>query len=196
MRVLLLGATGNVGSRLLPALVVYKHEVVVYVRNPSKLPQEATSLATAVVSGSGTDSEAIKTAILTHKCDALINAAGLAPMWGESGELPAIFAAVTKAATEAHEQRGGPPLRVWLLSGFGILDAPTKGKMLINLYVQSLLQTVTSTDKLPASQCIPSTATTTPSSVRFPPINWHGRSSAPTVCLRDRKLSATPLSLA
>ena len=133
MKVLLLGATGNVGSRLLPALVVYKHEVVLYVRSPNKLSAEATSLASAVVSGSGTDSEAIKAAILHHNCDAVVNAAGLAPMWGESGELPAIFAAVTKAATDAHEQRGGAPLRIWLLSGFSILDSPRKGKMLLNL---------------------------------------------------------------
>jgi len=37
MRVLLLGATGNLGSRCLPALVAHKHVVTVFVRNSSKL---------------------------------------------------------------------------------------------------------------------------------------------------------------
>lgn len=132
MRVLLLGATGNVGSRLLPALVAHKNEVIVYVRNPSKLSADANSCATAVVSGSGIDSDSIKAAILSHDCDAVINAAGLAPVLGKSGELPAIFAAVTKAALGAREQRGGAPIRCWFLSGFGILDSPTKGHMLLD----------------------------------------------------------------
>ena len=132
MRVLLLGATGNVGSRLLPSLVAHKHEVIVYVRNPSKLSAHATSCATAVVSGSGTDSNSIKAAILSHNCDAVINAAGLAPVLGKSGELPAIFAAVMAAAIEAHEQRGGAPIRCWLLSGFGILDSLKKDRMMLD----------------------------------------------------------------
>ncbi len=132
MRVLLSGATGNVGSRLLPSLVAHGHEVIVYVRNPSKLPSEAAACAKAVVKGSGTDSDSIKAAILSNNCDAVINAAGLAPVLGKSGELPAIFAAVVKAALEAHEQRGGAPIRCWLLSGFGILDSPKKGYMMMD----------------------------------------------------------------
>ena len=132
MRVLLLGATGNVGSRLLPDLVTHKHEVIIYVRSPSKLSAEATSSAATVVTGSGTDSDSIKAAILSHQCDAVINAAGLAPALGTSDELPRIFAAVTKAAVEAHQERGGAPLRCWLLSGFSILDHPTTRLMLMN----------------------------------------------------------------
>lgn len=132
MRVLLLGATGNVGSRLLPALIAHSHEVILYVRNPSKLPAEAVSRAKAVVSGSGTDSDSVKAALLSHNCDAVINAAGLAPVFGESGELPPIFAAVVDAAVAAREQRGGPPLRCWLLSGFSIMDSPTKGYMMLD----------------------------------------------------------------
>ncbi|KAK5688430.1 hypothetical protein LTS10_000408 [Elasticomyces elasticus] len=111
MRVLLLGATGNVGSRLLPSLVAHGHEVIVFVRNTSKLPTEATSCAAAVESGSATDSDRIKEAILSNHCDAIINAAGVAPMLGQKGELPAIFKAVSKAAVEARKERGGPPLR-------------------------------------------------------------------------------------
>ena len=132
MRVLLLGATGNVGSRLLPALVAHKHNVVVYVRNPTKLTDTAVSCATAVVSGSATDDASIKSAILSHDCDAVMNAAGLAPVLGQSGELPAIFAAVVKAAIEAGDERGGVPIRCWLLSGFGILQSPRDGYMMLD----------------------------------------------------------------
>lgn len=134
MRVLLLGATGNVGSRLLPALIAHKHEVVLYLRNPAKLSVEATSRALAVESGSATDSDKIKNAILTHSCDAVINAAGLAPALGKSVELPVIFAAVMDAALAARKERGGAPVRIWLLSGQGIMDHPKKGKMLMDLY--------------------------------------------------------------
>ncbi|KAK5163164.1 uncharacterized protein LTR77_010948 [Saxophila tyrrhenica] len=131
MRVLLLGATGNVGSRLLPSLVAHGHSVIVYVRNPSKLPSPASACASAVVTGSATDSAAVESAILSHECDAVINAAGVAPVWGESGELPTIFAAVADAVEKVQERRGGAPLRVWFLSGFGILDHPA-GRMMID----------------------------------------------------------------
>jgi hypothetical protein len=124
MRVILLGATGNVGSRLIPALHAHHHEIILYVRTPSKLPREARSLASAIVSGSGTDSNAIKSAILSNNCDAVINAAGVSKMWSKTGtDFPAIFAAVVKAATEAGQERG-KPLRAWFLSGWAMLDAP------------------------------------------------------------------------
>lgn len=132
MRVLLVGATGNVGSRLLASLASNKHEVIVYVRNPSKLSKEATDCATTVIKGSATDSESIKSAILDHNCNALINAAGLAPMLGKSGDLPVIFAAVLKAALNAQDHRGGEPLRCWFMSGFSILDSPVNGQLLMN----------------------------------------------------------------
>jgi nucleoside-diphosphate-sugar epimerase len=90
MKVLLLGATGNVGSRLIPALIAHKHQVVVYVRSASKLPATATTQLTAVVEGDGTDSDAIKAAILKENCGAVINAAGLAAMtrWHAPSQLP------------------------------------------------------------------------------------------------------------
>ena len=122
----------NVGSRLLPALAAHKHEVILYVRNPSKLSEEAKSCASSIVSGSGTDSDNIKATILSARCDAVINAAGLAPLLGKSGELPTIFKAVTDAAVEARKERGGPPIRCWLLSGFSILDSPKAGHMMLD----------------------------------------------------------------
>ncbi|TVY25234.1 hypothetical protein LHYA1_G006519 [Lachnellula hyalina] len=134
MKVLLLGVTGNVGSRMLPALLAHKHQVVGYVRAPAKISPEARSKLDSIVVGSASDSAAIKAAILSHNCDAVVNAAGLAAMtgWTSQGEFPTIFAAVVQAALEAGRERGGAPIRCWLLSGFGILDSPKKPYLLLD----------------------------------------------------------------
>ncbi|CZT00206.1 uncharacterized protein RAG0_08315 [Rhynchosporium agropyri] len=133
MRVLLLGATGNVGSRLLPALLAHHHHVVVYVRNPAKLSLEAKSKCKAIVVGSATDSAAIKSAILTHKIDAVVNAAGVAAMTGftAQGDFGAIFENVVRGVREAVEERGnGVPIRFWGMSGFAVLDHPRRPFMI------------------------------------------------------------------
>ena len=134
MKVLLLGVTGNVGSRLLPALLAHKHQVVAYVRTPAKILPEAALKLDSVVVGSATDSAAIKAAILSHNCDAVVNAAGLAATtgWTSQGDFAAIFAAVVQAALEAGRQRGGAPVRCWLMSGFGIMDSPKKPSLLVD----------------------------------------------------------------
>ena len=134
MKVLLLGVTGRVGSRMLPALLAHKHQVVAYVRAPAKIPAEATSKLNSIVVGSASDSAAIKAAILAHNCDAVINAAGLAAMtgWTAQGEFPAIFAAVVEAAVEAGRERGSAPIRCWFMSGFSLLDSPKKPYLLLD----------------------------------------------------------------
>lgn len=134
MKVLVLGVTGNVGSRMVPALIAHKHQVVAYVRTPSKMSAEATSKVDSVVVGSASDSASIKAAILAHGCDAVVNAAGMAAMTSltAQGEFPAIFAAVVQAAVEAGKERGGPPLRCWFLSGWSLLDAPKKPYMIMD----------------------------------------------------------------
>lgn len=134
MKVLLLGATGGVGSRLVPALVAHKYQVVAYVRSASKLPASIASQLSAVVEGSGIASKGIKAVILKGKCDAVINAAGLAAVtsWHKPSQLPEIFAAVVKAAVEAGKERGGPPLRCWFMSGFTTLDSPKKPYLLLD----------------------------------------------------------------
>jgi len=128
MRVLLLGVTGNVGSRMLPALLAHKHQVVGYVRTPAKISSEVKSKLDSIVVGSASNSAAIKAAIISHNCDAVVNAAGVAAMtgWTSQGEFPAIFAAVVQAALEVGQERGGLPIRCWFMSGFTILDSPRK----------------------------------------------------------------------
>lgn len=73
MKVLLLGATGHVGSHLIPALLAHKHQVVAYVRTPAKISPEARSKLDSVVVGEAKDSAAIKDALLSHNCDALVS---------------------------------------------------------------------------------------------------------------------------
>lgn len=133
MRVLLLGATGNLGSRLLPALLTHNHAVIAYVRSPSTLQSllpPSIYQNIAVVQGDATDSHAIKQAILDHKCDALINTAGVAALapWASS-DLPEIFRAVVKAVREAGAERG-MLLRVWMMGGQGVLFYPGTRSML------------------------------------------------------------------
>lgn len=127
MKVLLLGATGRVGSRLLPALLKHGHRVVVLVRPSSKLPPDATArLDSVVVAPSGADAGVIKSAILDHNCDAVVNSAGLASLlpFGKKGELTTIFTAIVQGVVAASAERGGPPLRCWFLSGWSVLDSP------------------------------------------------------------------------
>jgi nucleoside-diphosphate-sugar epimerase len=138
MKVLLLGITGNVGSRLAPALISHGHSVVAYVRqgSRSKINPALAAQLSAVVEGEGTDSEAIKTVVLDHDCSAAVNCAGVASLspWSKPSQLTAIFAAVIKGVAAARQYRGksSPPIRVWMLSGQGMLDYPPNPKKLIS----------------------------------------------------------------
>jgi nucleoside-diphosphate-sugar epimerase len=133
MKVLLIGATGNVGLRLVPALLTHGHSVVAYVRSSSKLESLIPASVyhqIAVVQGDATDTIAIKKAILDSKCDAVINTAGVAALapWAK-GDLPAIFRAVLNAVREAGVDRE-KPLRAWFLGGLGVLYYPGSKNML------------------------------------------------------------------
>jgi len=129
MKVLLLGPTGNVGSRLLPALLAHKHEVVVYVRSEGKLreliPSNILSEVTIVV-GDATDSSAISDALVNNKCDACLNSAGLAAMFPwQAPQMQEIINAVADAAVDASKKLGYP-IRAWFLGGFTVLDIPNR----------------------------------------------------------------------
>jgi len=127
MRVLLLGATGNLGSRLVPALLAHNHTVTVYVRSISKLhsllPPSLTSAIT-IVSGDATDSAGVREAILANNCDALVNAAGNQVLPWREYVLPKIAKAVADAAVAVGRERGGRPMRAWFVCGIGELGYP------------------------------------------------------------------------
>lgn len=124
MKVLLLGVTGNVGGRMLPALIKHGHTVVAYVRSTNNITPAMRAVLDDVVVGSATDTLALKNAILTCNCDAVFHAAGSAQMFGRSktGEYNTIFAIVVAAIVEARRERHGAAIRTWLMSGFPMMD--------------------------------------------------------------------------
>jgi nucleoside-diphosphate-sugar epimerase len=127
MRVLLIGATGNLGVRLIPALLTHGHGVVTFVRSSEKLesllPASIYQQIT-IVEGNAKDASAIKRAILDAGCDAVVNTAGCAAVapWSHT-DLPVIFRAVLDGVQEASLERR-QPLRVWFLGGQGVLNYP------------------------------------------------------------------------
>jgi nucleoside-diphosphate-sugar epimerase len=135
MKVLLIGATGNLGSRLVAALLSHNHRVVAFVRSPKKLESLIPSSVYCqldVIQGS-VNTPAIKSAILDSRCDAVVNVAGLASLapWAHS-DLPEIFRAVLTAVHEAGAERG-QPLRAWFVAGTGVLNYPGTETMLSSL---------------------------------------------------------------
>lgn len=135
MKVLLVGATGNLGLRLVSSLLTHGHTVVAYVRSPKKLEIMLSPSAYSqigVVQGDATDVVSIKKAISNYRCDAVINTAGVAAVapWGNS-DLPAIFRAVLTAVQETGKEKQ-KPLRVWFLAGMGVLHYPETKSLLSN----------------------------------------------------------------
>jgi len=130
MRVLLLGATGNLGSRCLQALIAHKHIVTVVVRNVSKLESMMSPALLeqihAIVEGDATDSAALEKAILDHDIEGIVDVAGnIVPPWQEP-LMPKIVRAVTDAAIAVGKQRG-KPLRAWITSAIIVLEYPGTG---------------------------------------------------------------------
>ena len=135
MKVLLIGASGNLGMRLVAALLTHGHSVVAFVRSSNKLESllpPSVYRQITVVQGDAKDPSSIKRAILDDNCDAVVNTAGLAalPPWGHS-DLPAIFQAVLDGVREAGVERK-KPLRAWFMAGLGVLYYPGTESMLSN----------------------------------------------------------------
>ena len=126
MRVILLGATGNLGLCLIPALIAHKHHVTVYVRSISKLKSlisAALTEAIVIVCGDATNSAAVKNAILENACDAVVDMAGNQVLPWKEHLLPKIVKAVADAAVAVGQERGRP-MRAWFIGGMGLLQYP------------------------------------------------------------------------
>jgi nucleoside-diphosphate-sugar epimerase len=133
MRVLVIGATGNFGLRLIPALLAHDHQVIAFVRSSSKLETLLPAplyREITVVEGSAKDTEAVKNVILETNCDAIVNTAGLSAVapWSHT-DLPVIFSSVVEAVRAAGESKG-KSLRAWFLGGQGVLNYPGSDIML------------------------------------------------------------------
>jgi nucleoside-diphosphate-sugar epimerase len=126
MRVLLLGATGNLGLRCIAALVAHNHVITLYVRNPEKLRSLVpTTLLkhVSIVVGDATDFAGIKRALLDHNVEGIIDVAGNQVWPWQEYLMPRIAKAVSDAAIAVGEKRG-EPLRAWMCCGLGIMELP------------------------------------------------------------------------
>ncbi|WEW61863.1 hypothetical protein PRK78_007360 [Emydomyces testavorans] len=130
MRVLLLGATGNLGIRLVAALLAHGHQVVVYVRSPQKfrnMAPESVCSRVQIVHGDATDVEGLKAAIRENKCDALVNTAGNQVWPWKEHQLQKIATAASQAAVDIGKERG-VPMRALFICGIGELEYPVPGR--------------------------------------------------------------------
>lgn len=126
MKVLQLGGSGNLGSRVIPALLAHGHIVTAYVRSPQKLrnvlPVDVINKIT-IVEGDAFDTDAVAAALREHQCDALVNTAGTRQPLGQEQNLGRLVASVTSAATRVGNERERP-IRAWIVGGMGSLNYP------------------------------------------------------------------------
>jgi putative NADH-flavin reductase len=137
MRILLLGGTGNLGKRLIPALLAHGHEVIAYVRSVPKLQSLVTpALFNAIKTheGDALDSAAVEGALRQHNCDAVMNTAGNRVFDGSEQILGKIAASVSSAAIRVGKDRG-KPLRAWFIGGLTSLEYPGTGGWKIQDYL-------------------------------------------------------------
>lgn len=137
MRILLLGATGNLGSRLVPALLAHHHILTILIRSSSlsKLPTLFSPSLLAqihtIAEGDVTIAADIKKIILENDIEGIVNVAGTQVKKGEF-LLPKIAKAVMSASVEVNKERadegkggkGKEGLRVWITAGLGIVRYP------------------------------------------------------------------------
>ncbi|KAK4498730.1 hypothetical protein PRZ48_009240 [Zasmidium cellare] len=126
MKVLQLGGNGNLGSRVIPALLAHNHAVVAYVRSPQKLrdilPQSVVERIT-IIQGDSLDTDAVADALRQNNCDALVNTSGTRQPRGQEQNLGKIVASVTSAAIQVGKDRGRP-VRAWIIGGMSSLKYP------------------------------------------------------------------------
>lgn len=137
MKILLLGSTGNLGTRCLQSLIAHKHIVILLVRHPSKLPllfhASLLTRVSAIVVGDATDALTLEKTMIEHEIEGVVNVAGNQVLPWKEQVLPRIARAVTDAARRAGRERG-TVLRAWLVSGFNVLEYPGTGGRLITEY--------------------------------------------------------------
>ncbi|MEH6569620.1 MAG: NAD(P)H-binding protein [Halioglobus sp.] len=125
-KILVLGATGNSGQRLVALGMARGHQVTAYVRNLDKLRKLYNGQIPAdltVIKGDVLDPIALRAAMLGQ--DVVINAAGNLYQ-GEN------FVSLVSAAIEAADEVLGAGGRFWLFGGAAILEIPATQYMLVD----------------------------------------------------------------
>lgn len=95
------------------------------------MPSSLTSEIKIVI-GNAEDSAAIKGALVTERCDALVNTAGLSTVFPwQRPRMQGIIHAVAAAAVEASKALQSP-IRCWFMGGMTVLDLPgTQGIQIV-----------------------------------------------------------------
>ena len=128
MHILLLGATGNLGRRLIPALLVHGHQVTAYVRSASRLLSLIPASLVERISiyeGDALDSQAVESALRQHNCNAIVQTSGTR-LAGKEQELGRMASSISAAAMRVGKDRGRT-LRAWFIGGLGSLEYPRSG---------------------------------------------------------------------
>lgn len=150
MKVLLFGATGNLGSRLVPALLVHGHVLTVYVRSPQKLSSLLPSSLMerlSIVEGDAFDSEKIENTLRKYDIDGIVNTAGNHEAIWKEQTLPKLVASITSAAIVVGRERRRP-LRAWITGGLGSLLYPGTGYQIQSFMPTSLMAHHHGTEKV------------------------------------------------
>lgn len=122
MKILLIGATGNLGQTLLPMALAADHQVTVFVRDASKLTTQQRSQVTVV------EGDVFNTQQLTEACknhDAVINTAGNIK---DGDSYAKLFASVLQAVEAGMDKNG----RFWCCGGAAVLDVPGRDRMTVD----------------------------------------------------------------
>ena len=118
MKLLILGATGNMGQRLLAQGLARGHAITAFVRNRAKLEQQlgtAVPPGLSIFEGDVNDATALRIAMTGQ--DVVINCAGYV------ADGAAFIELVDRVVTQA-EAALGPGGRLWLFGGAAALDVP------------------------------------------------------------------------
>ncbi len=127
MKVLVLGAGGNTGLRLVRTALAQHHEVTALARDEAKLRAAlavSDGARLTVRSGDVTDTKMLTAAMEGQ--DAVINAAGTLT---KSEGYVALIAGVIRAADQVLGKDG----RFWFFGGAGVLDVPGTSRMTVDL---------------------------------------------------------------
>lgn len=117
--------TGRVGSAALAACLAKNHVVTAFVRSPAKLPLEVrTHPRIRVVRGDATSRASLVEAIRDQ--DAIIKPAVYGSDSPGMSDSEKIIRTIVTAIKEVQSSRrlGAMPIRLWVLSGQGLLDIP------------------------------------------------------------------------
>lgn len=127
MNVLLFGATGALGSRVVPALLSNAHNVVVLVRSRPKflrlMPTEIHDQV-QIVQGDATDIPLIKRVLREHGIGGVINAAGAAKMIAHGQDPLSDIVRASVQAIEEFNEATNTYISCWFIGGLLLLDTP------------------------------------------------------------------------